>query len=75
MKKSNIILFGDPALWEEARPVIAFNKKLDHLDGVLFIDRIKDAFIVNTTDGSGLSVRGMLIASPPAERRSAGIKD
>jgi peptide deformylase len=35
MKKSTILLFGDPVLREEARPVVAFNKKLGMLiDGM-----------------------------------------
>lgn len=173
MKKSTIILFGDPVLREEARPVVAFNKKLgalidgirltlamrldgaalaapqigvskritvidylgeylelvnpeiveaageqvehegclsfpgftgrvkraetvrvrfqdragkeraiersgkmarclqheiDHLNGVLFIDRTGDEFLVNSFDGRRLAVRDILTAAPPREK-------
>jgi peptide deformylase len=44
--------------------------EIDHLDGILFIDRMEDEFVVNSFDGRKLSVREMLNASPPEGLRS-----
>jgi hypothetical protein len=42
--------------------------EIDHLHGVLFIDRTGDEFLVNSFDGRRLAVRDILITAPPREK-------